>query len=128
MFQYAAEIYARRASTNPKSKSVYSAADIIGEALRDDGHCPHVENPAPPRYLIGSETETRAMLGRINENALKYRDPVGRKMREDAAVLLAGSQVSQEMQPIKTPIYTPGGNRSPSNISKEVRGIIYEQS
>jgi hypothetical protein len=30
------------------------------------------------------------MLGRINENALKYRDPVGRKMREDAAVLLAG--------------------------------------
>ena len=91
MFQFIrAEIYARRASTNPKSKSEYSAADIIGEALRDDGHCPHVENPEPPRYLIGSEAETRAMLGRINENALKYRDPVGRKMREDAAVLLAG--------------------------------------
>lgn len=91
MFQFIrAEIYARRASTNPKSKSEYNAADIIGEALRDDGHCPHVENPEPPRYLIGSEAETRAMLGRINENALKYRDPVGRKMREDAAVLLAG--------------------------------------
>ena len=30
------------------------------------------------------------MLERINENASKYRDPVGRKMREDAAVLLAG--------------------------------------
>ena len=91
MFQFIrAEVYARRASTNPKSKSEYSAADIIGEALRDEGHCPHVENPEPPRYLIGSEAETRAMLDRINENASKYRDPVGRKMREDAAVLLAG--------------------------------------
>ena len=91
MFQFIrAEVYARRASTNPKSKSEYSAADIIGEALRDEGHCPHVENPEPPRYLIGSEAETRAMLERINENASKYRDPVGRKMREDAAVLLAG--------------------------------------
>lgn len=91
MFQFIrAEVYARRASINPKSKSEYSAADIIGEALRDEGHCPHVENPEPPRYLIGSEAETRAMLERINENASKYRDPVGRKMREDAAVLLAG--------------------------------------
>ena len=91
MFQFIrAEIYARRASTNPKSKSEYSAADIISEALRDDGHCPHVENPEPPRYLIGSESETRAILGRIQENAAQYRDKMGRKMREDAAVLLAG--------------------------------------
>ena len=30
------------------------------------------------------------MLDRINENASKYRDPVGRKMRDDAPVLLAG--------------------------------------
>ena len=91
MFQFIrAEIYARRASTNPKSKSEYSAADIISEALRDSGHCPHVENPEPPRYLIGSESETRAILGRIQENAAQYRDKMGRKMREDAAVLLAG--------------------------------------
>ena len=91
MFQFIrAEIYSRRASTNPKSKSEYSAADIISEALRDDGHCPHVENPEPPRYLIGSESETRAILGRIQENAAQYRDKMGRKMREDAAVLLAG--------------------------------------
>ena len=43
------------------------------------------------------------MLERINENASKYRDPVGRKMREDAAVLLAGSQVSQGLRRKKDP-------------------------
>ncbi len=91
MFQFIrAEVYARRASTNPKSKSAYNIDDIIGEALRDEGHCPHVEKPEPPRYLFGSEAGTRAILGRVKENALQYRDPVGRKMREDAAVLLAG--------------------------------------
>ena len=91
MFQFIrAEVYARRASTNPKSKSAYNIDDIIGEALRDEGHCPHVEKPEPPRYLFGSEASTRAILGRVKENALQYRDPVGRKMREDAAVLLAG--------------------------------------
>ena len=91
MFQFIrAEVYARRASTNPKCKSAYNIDDIIGEALRDEGHCPHVEKPEPPRYLFGSEASTRAILGRVKENALQYRDPVGRKMREDAAVLLAG--------------------------------------
>ena len=91
MFQFIrAEVYARRASTNEKSKSQFNASDVIGEALRDEGHCPHVEKPEAPRYLLGSEAGTRAILGRIQENAAQYRDKMGRKMREDAAVLLAG--------------------------------------
>ena len=91
MFQFIrAEVYARRASTNAKAKSEYSIDDIIGEALRDEGHIPHVGNPEAPRYLLGSEVETRAILGRVRENAAQYRDKMGRKMREDAAVLLAG--------------------------------------
>ncbi len=91
MFQFIrAEVYARRASTNEKSKSQFNASDVIGEALRDEGHCPHVEKPEAPRYLFGSEAGTRAILGRIQENAAQYRDKMGRKMREDAAVLLAG--------------------------------------
>ena len=91
MFQFIrAEVYARRASTNEKSKSQFNAGDVIGEALRDEGHCPHVEKPEAPRYLLGSEAGTRAILGRIQENAAQYRDKMGRKMREDAAVLLAG--------------------------------------
>ena len=87
MFQFIrAEVYARRASTNEKSKSQFNASDVIGEALRDEGHCPHVEKPEAPRYLFGSEAGTRAILGRIQENAAQYRDKMGRKMREDAAV------------------------------------------
>ena len=91
MFQFIrAEVYARRASTNEKSKSQFNASDVIGEALRDEGHCPHVEKPEAPRYLLGSEAGTRAILGRIQENVVLFCDKVGRKMREDGAVLLAG--------------------------------------
>lgn len=91
MFQFIrAEVYARRASTNEKSKNSHSIDDIIGEALRDEGHCPHVEQPEAPRYLLGSEAEVRAILVRVRENATRYRDKMDRKMREDAAVLLAG--------------------------------------
>ena len=91
MFQFIrAEVYARRASTNPKSKSAFNIDDIIGEALRDEKHCGHVKNPEPPLFLIGSAAQTRAMLVRVRENAENYRDPLGRKMRDDAPVLLAG--------------------------------------
>ena len=91
MFQFIrAEVYARRASTNEKSKNAHSLDDIIGEALRDAGHCPHVERPEIPRYLFGSEVEVRAISGQVRKNADQYRDKMGRKMREDAAVLLAG--------------------------------------
>ena len=129
MFQFIrAEVYARRASTNPKSKSEYSAADIIGEALRDEGHCPHVENPEPPRYLIGSEAETRAMLDRINENASKYRDPVGRKMREDAAVLLAGVASFPRAEAEKTrtlcAMGIADGCLSPRKVRDNLRAVV----
>ena len=88
----------------------------------------HVENPAPPRYLIGSETETRAMLGRINENALKYRDPVGRKMREDAAVLLAGVASFPRDAANKDPdLYTRWESLTVEYLKRST-GIIYEQS
>ena len=91
MYQYIhAEVYARRASTNPKNKTEYCIDDIIGEALRDEGHCPQVAVPEAPRYLLGSEASTRAILERVKENAAKYRDKMGRKMRADAPVLLAG--------------------------------------
>ena len=62
MFQFIrAEVYARRASTNEKSKSIYNISDILGEALRDENHIPHVDNPKEPRYIIGSEVDIRAI-------------------------------------------------------------------
>ena len=60
MFQFIrAEVYARRASTNEKSKSIYNISDILGEALRDENHIPHVDNPKEPRYIIGSEVDIK---------------------------------------------------------------------
>ena len=91
MYQFIhAEVYARRASSNPKNKTEYSIDDIIGEAIRDPAHSEAVANPQPPHYIISSEEGLKSMLVRIKENAEKYRDPIGRKMRADAPVLVAG--------------------------------------
>ena len=73
-----------------KNKTEYSIDDIIGEAIRDPAHSGAVANPQPPRYIISSEEGLKSMLVRIKENAEKYRDPIGRKMRADAPVLVAG--------------------------------------
>ena len=50
-----AEVYARRASTNPKNKTEYCIDDIIGEVIRDPAHSEAIANPQPPRYIISSE-------------------------------------------------------------------------
>ena len=91
MFQYIhAEVYARKASTNPKNKTKYCIDDIIGEVIRDPAHSEAIANPQPPRYIISSEAGLKGMLMKIKENAANYRDKMGRKMREDAPVLVAG--------------------------------------
>ena len=72
-----------------QNKTEYSIDDIIGEAIRDPAHSGAVANQ-PPRYIISSEEGLKSMLVRIKENAEKYRDPIGRKMRADAPVLVAG--------------------------------------
>ena len=43
------------------------------------------------------------MLVRIKENAEKYRDPIGRKMRADAPVLVAGLLHSRGLRQKKDP-------------------------
>ena len=91
MYQFIhAEVYARRASSNPKNKTEYSIDDIIGEVIRDPAHSEAIANPQPPRYIISSEAGLKGMLMKIKENAANYRDKMGRKMREDAPVLVAG--------------------------------------
>ena len=111
MYQFIhAEVYARRASSNPKNKTEYSIDDIIGEAIRDPAHSGAVANPQPPRYIISSEEGLKSMLVRIKENAEKYRDPIGRKMRADAPVLVAGVASFPRVEAEKTPSFMPGGS------------------
>ena len=49
------------------------------------------------------------MLVRIKENAEKYRDPIGRKMRADAPVLVAGLLHSRGLRQKKTRALCPVG-------------------
>ena len=66
MYQYIhAEVYARRASTNPKNKTEYCIDDIIGEVIRDPAHSEAIANPQPPRYIISSEAGLKGMLMKI---------------------------------------------------------------
>ena len=91
MYQFIhADIYARTASTNAKSASKYNYKDILGEATRLPEHSQHVKNPKPPKFLLGDEDALAKMSERIEYNAANYKDKIGRKMRADAPVLLAG--------------------------------------
>ena len=112
MFQYIhAEVYARKACTNPKNKTKYCIDDIIGEVIRDPAHSEAIANPQPPRYIISSEAGLKGMLMKIKENAANYRDKMGRKMREDAPVLVAGVASFPREIAEKTPTFMRGGNR-----------------
>ena len=50
------------------------------------------------------------MLVRIKENAEKYHDPIGRKMRADAPVLVAGVASFPRVEAEKDPSFMPGGS------------------
>ena len=91
MFQFIrAEVYARRASTNEKSKSIYNISDILGEALRDENHIPHVDNPKEPRYIIGSEVDIRAIPIKLAEKCRTLQRPCRSKDAGRCCTLLAG--------------------------------------
>ncbi len=98
MFQFAhVEGYARSSAKKVKvntktgeksSKPKRSIAEIIAEALRDAGHCDHVENPQPPTFHFGDEPTMRGMLDRIERNCEEWKKQGNKTVRKDAQVLL----------------------------------------
>ena len=68
------------------------------------------------------------MLVRIKENAEKYRDPIGRKMRADAPVLVAGLLHSRGLRPKRPRALCPVGvinNRlSPGKYGDNLRAVV----
>ena len=74
----------------------WSSADAVGEALRQDGHCPHVAVPQAPVYLYGVSLEETLAIS--TAWAATERDPcvlangstVMKKLRTDAQALMAG--------------------------------------
>lgn len=77
---------ARRAmagQTRQRGTGGWSARQVLAEALREPGTCPHVEQPQPPEILIG---DLAGLADRID--ALE-RDPP-RGQRRDTPILMAG--------------------------------------
>lgn len=93
---------AATSSTDPKGMDRYTTADgvkrgdkgnvsdVIGEALRDDGNCRHVNDPQAPTFLIGDADTVRALAVEIDEKCERVKASKGRAVRKDAHVLLAG--------------------------------------
>lgn len=73
----------------PKTRA--NVSDVVGEALRDSEHCPHVGNPEPPTFLVGDQATLRELPDEIERNLAAYHlENGGKKVRSDAHVLLAG--------------------------------------
>jgi hypothetical protein len=70
----------------PKS----SVRDVIGEALRNEGDCNHVEVPQEPTYLVGDLGDMLAIIPEIERKCAAEKERTGRAPRKDMHVLLAG--------------------------------------
>ena len=82
--------YARAAASGKKPKTVWNSADVIAEALRDDGACGHVKDPEPPTFHIGSEARMRGLVAELDGYADAHHARTGKRLRKDTAHLLAG--------------------------------------
>ncbi len=87
-FQFAhIETYARVPAKRSKGDQKHSCAQILGEAARTPGHCPHVSEPGQPEVVVGLHpTELLAQL----DDLVKQRKVEGRKRNKlDVHVLAA---------------------------------------
>lgn len=69
-----------------------SVREIIAEAKRESGNCPHVENPEDPKLLYGVDLDQVEKLAYEYHENTKIQDKNGKekKLRSDANILLAG--------------------------------------
>ena len=72
------------------SKGKSTMYDVIAEALRDEGHIAHVENPQTPTFLIGCEITLRELESEIEKKCALEKERTGKAPRKDMHVLLAG--------------------------------------
>lgn len=72
----------------------WSARSVLSEAARLTGHHPHIRRPETPLVLAGDLNakflpNPLDLLSEIEQGAARLRDPLGRKVRVDAQLLLA---------------------------------------
>ena len=81
------EVYARQ-KPKLRTKDKWSMYDVVNEAERKEGACPHVANPNPPTLVFGEMPSLVAE--KAAETASKAVDSKGRRMRADAGCFIAG--------------------------------------
>ena len=64
--------------------------DVIGEALRNEGDCNHVDAPQSPTYLVGDMGHMLGFIQEIERKAAAEKERTGKAPRKDMHVLLAG--------------------------------------
>ena len=97
-YQFAhVETYSLHGSTmkQKKGQARSTVGDVIGEAMRDDGHVSHLlkagYTPAPPTFLHGDEVALRSIPDMIQQQLDAYNATSGKaKTRKDMHTLLAG--------------------------------------
>jgi hypothetical protein len=128
------ETYGKKASkvrANNSGGRSLSAAEVIAEAVRADGACPHVEKPQVPTVIYGESPEFslwRALASFDIEpkTAVKTKDGVKyRGVREDTPIMLAGvcgwPYTPEEMaqEPARVDLYQDWLKRSQSFLVAE---------
>lgn len=101
--------------TAKKNNSLQSAQNAALEAERAFGHCPHILHPKKPVRVFGvMPTET---VAKAKELVLKAKDPLGRKIRKDANIMISGV-VSF---PVPMPFLTPSDERVQLWLKKNIQ-------
>ncbi|BCG19302.1 plasmid recombination protein [Vibrio alginolyticus] len=71
-----------------KSLKKPSLESVVNEAMRVKGYCPHVEKPQCPEILFGMDPRDVSKIA--IERAGRAKDKLGRRIRKDSPLLLAG--------------------------------------
>lgn len=82
------DAYARETSKQNKTKT--NIRGVIGEALREAGYTSHIKEPNAPTCIYGSLADLKSAEEEIYSKANSEKDPLGRKLRADANLLVAG--------------------------------------
>lgn len=80
------EVFARK--TAKGKKIARTAREIVSEAVREENHIHHLAAPAAPVVLFGDKPDEVLDVAEAAVEA--ERDPLGRKIRSDRPILLAG--------------------------------------
>lgn len=81
------DVYARKVAKG--KKTARTAREIVSEAVREENHIHHLDEPQDPVLLFGEQPDT--VLDAAEAAVEGEKDALGRKIRTDRPVLLAGA-------------------------------------